>query len=141
MTDRSSLPFDPVHKPSHYNSHASGVETVQLTEHLSAMLGSAVKYVWRRGLKGPIVQDLEKAAWCFRREAERLRAFKDASPWDIEAWKPLAEKVAIQDETVLGDVLRELLQAAMFDNHLANSCDKMAALCDSEAKRLRRDGL
>ena len=141
MTDRSSLPFDPVNKPSHYNSHRSGVETALVTEHLSAMLGSAVKYVWRRGLKGPITQDLEKATWCFRREAARLRAFTDASPWDIEAWKPFAEKTAIQDETILGDVLRELLQAAMFDEHLDNSCDKMAKLCEDEAARLKRDGL
>jgi len=140
VTDRASLPFDMVNRPAHYNSHPSGVETVRLTEHLSAMIGSAVKYVWRRGLKGPIVQDLEKAAWCFRREADRLREFDDASLWDGDYWRPLAKKVTAIDTTVLGDVLRVLLAVSPGVKDVG-ACRQMAELCEREAEMLRTRGL
>ncbi len=42
---------DPVNRPSHYNSHPSGVECIEITRHYSCMVGSAIKYLWRAGLK------------------------------------------------------------------------------------------
>lgn len=64
---------DPVNKPSHYRSHPSGVECIQITEHMNFNLGNAVKYVWRAGLKSPsAIEDLKKAAWYINREIERL---------------------------------------------------------------------
>lgn len=37
-------------------------------------VGSAMKYLWRAGLKGgsPRVEDLKKAAWYINREIEKL---------------------------------------------------------------------
>lgn len=65
---------DPVNKPAHYRAHPSGVECIQITEHMNFCLGNAVKYIWRAGLKtdDPIV-DLEKARWYIDRELERLK--------------------------------------------------------------------
>lgn len=63
---------DPVNHPSHYTSHPSGVECIQITEHMTFCLGNAVKYIWRADEKGG-VEDLEKAVWYLRREIERLR--------------------------------------------------------------------
>lgn len=65
---------DPVNKPAHYCAHPSGVECIQITEHMNFCLGNAVKYIWRAGLKtdDPIV-DLEKARWYIDRELERLK--------------------------------------------------------------------
>lgn len=52
-----------VDHPAHYNLHPSGVECIELIRGLNFDLGSAVKYVMRRGEKGTERQDLDKAAW------------------------------------------------------------------------------
>lgn len=132
---RKDEPFDPVSKPAGYNSHASGIETVEVTEHLSAMLGSAVKYVWRHMHKGAPIQDLRKAAWCFRREAARLERFAGAQPWNGEYWRGPAEHVEERDHEVLGDVLRTLLAIPIGLKDSA-ACRRMAERCDEEAARL-----
>lgn len=59
--------------PSHYKSHASGVECIQVTEHMNFCLGNAMKYIWRAGLKDNAIQDLEKAKWYIEREIARLK--------------------------------------------------------------------
>ncbi|MFF3672421.1 DUF3310 domain-containing protein [Streptomyces sp. NPDC002120] len=60
--------------PSHYTTHPSGVECIEVTEHLNFCLGNAVKYIWRAGLKdsSKTVQDLEKAKFYISREIERI---------------------------------------------------------------------
>lgn len=79
MSDRSDTylghPWcmsDPTN-PSHYKSHPSGVECITITEHFNFNLGSAIKYIWRAGLKtkDPL-EDLRKAEWYIRREIDRL---------------------------------------------------------------------
>jgi hypothetical protein len=64
-----------VNHPPHYTQHPSGVECIQITEHMSFCLGNAVKYIWRSGLKSkdPIM-DLEKAAFYINREIQRIKA-------------------------------------------------------------------
>lgn len=62
-----------VDHPRHYNSHPSGVECITITEHFNFNIGNAVKYLWRAGLKGEELEDLEKAAWYVSREIERLK--------------------------------------------------------------------
>ena len=61
---------DPVDHPRHYTQHPSGIECIQITEHMNFNLGNAVKYIWRADLKGGI-EDLKKAAWYVEREIER----------------------------------------------------------------------
>ncbi|WP_342627541.1 DUF3310 domain-containing protein [Nguyenibacter vanlangensis] len=59
---------DPVRHPSHYTSHPSGIECLEVTRHMSFDLGNATKYLWRgwtnQKHSGPI--DLEKAAFYIR---------------------------------------------------------------------------
>ena len=62
---------DPIN-PKHYRKHPSGVECIEITEHMNFNLGNAVKYIWRAGLKGDAIEDLEKAAWYLAREIVRL---------------------------------------------------------------------
>jgi hypothetical protein len=62
---------DNVNKPPHYRSNPSGVECIQVTEHMGFNLGNAVKYIWRCDLKLDAVEDLKKAAWYIQREIER----------------------------------------------------------------------
>jgi len=64
---------DPVNHPSHYCSHPSGIECIQITEHMGFCLGNVVKYVWRADLKGDAIEDLEKARVYLDREIARRR--------------------------------------------------------------------
>ena len=64
---------DPVNHPKHYTAHPSGVECIQITEHMGFCLGNAIKYIWRADLKHDAIEDLEKAAWYLRREIERRK--------------------------------------------------------------------
>lgn len=63
---------DSVNSPKHYNSHPSGIECIEITEHMNFNLGNAMKYIWRAALKGNAVEDLKKAVWYLNREIERL---------------------------------------------------------------------
>jgi len=62
-----------VNHPDHYNSHPSGVECIDVVEHMSFNLGSAIKYIWRADFKGAKKEDLDKAIWYLNREKERLK--------------------------------------------------------------------
>jgi hypothetical protein len=67
------IDVDLVNHPPHYTKHPSGVECIQITEHLNFCLGSAVKYIWRAGLKSSDpIEDLKKAQWYITRELNRL---------------------------------------------------------------------
>jgi hypothetical protein len=63
---------DNVNHPRHYTEHPSGVECIQITEHMGFNLGNAVKYIWRADLKGNQVEDLKKAVWYINREIQRI---------------------------------------------------------------------
>ena len=63
----------PVNSPKHYTSHPSGVECIQITEHMNFCLGNAIKYIWRASLKGGR-EDLEKARWYIDRELKKFDA-------------------------------------------------------------------
>jgi len=58
--------------PAHYTSHPSGVECIDIVEHMTFNVGAAMKYLWRHGLKGPALEDLRKARWCIDREIARI---------------------------------------------------------------------
>jgi hypothetical protein len=62
---------DPINHPPHYTAHPSGVECIQITEHMNFCLGNALKYLWRADLKRDAIEDLKKAAWYINREIER----------------------------------------------------------------------
>ena len=63
---------DPVNHPAHYTSHPSGGEAIDITRHMNFNLGNAVKYIWRAGLKGDSIEDLQKARFYISDELERL---------------------------------------------------------------------
>lgn len=64
-----------IYNPPHYRSHPSGVECIEVTEHMNFNLGNAVKYIWRAGIKTPdALPDLNKAIWYLTREMNRLVA-------------------------------------------------------------------
>ena len=62
---------DMVNNPPHYTKHPSGVECIEIAEHMNFNIGSAVKYLWRCDEKGSAIENLQKAAWFIQREIER----------------------------------------------------------------------
>lgn len=70
---------DMVNSPPHYMGHNSGIECIQITEHMGFCLGNAVKYIWRADLKGDAVEDLRKAVWYIQREIRRRELVGDAN--------------------------------------------------------------
>ena len=65
------MTHDPVNHPRHCTGHPSGIECIEIAEHLNFCVGNAIKYLWRAGLKGDAVEDLRKAAWYVQREIDR----------------------------------------------------------------------
>lgn len=60
--------IDKINHPKHYTSHPSGIECIQVTEHMSFNLGNVIKYLWRADDKGAPLDDLKKARWYLDRE-------------------------------------------------------------------------
>ena len=67
---------DPVNNPKHYTSNPSGIECIDVIEHLPLNRGTAMKYLWRAGEKDDIIQDLRKAEWYVKREIQRIIKFE-----------------------------------------------------------------
>jgi hypothetical protein len=59
---------DSVNHPKHYTNHPSGIECIQITEHMGFNLGNAIKYIWRADLKADAIEDMKKAVWYIQRE-------------------------------------------------------------------------
>jgi len=69
----SATSTDNVDAPSHYTSHPSGVECIEIVKHMNFPLGSAMKYIWRAGLKTDnAAEDLRKARRFLDIELERI---------------------------------------------------------------------
>lgn len=76
---------DLVNHPAHYTAHPSGVEAIQITEHLNFCVGNAMKYLWRAGLKtASPLEDLRKAEWYVKREISRLEGDEPTRPYPSE---------------------------------------------------------
>lgn len=65
-----------VDHPTHYNSHPSGIECIEIAKHYNFCIGNAIKYLWRSGLKSEHgmtdtqkeIEDLRKAIWYINEE-------------------------------------------------------------------------
>ena len=62
---------DAVSHPTHYTSHPSGVECIQITEYMGFNLGNALKYIWRADLKADAIEDMKKAIFYLEREINK----------------------------------------------------------------------
>lgn len=72
---------DTVNHPSHYTSHPSGIECIDVTENYDFLVGNAIKYLWRAGIKKEVgkedkekeIEDLNKAVWYINRKIAKLQ--------------------------------------------------------------------
>ena len=63
---------DAVNHPPHYTQHPSGIECITIAECYNFNIGNVLKYCWRAGLKGALLEDLKKARFYLDREIQRL---------------------------------------------------------------------
>ena len=67
--------------PDYYKSHPSGVECINITRHYCFSIGTAIKYLWRAGLKTEEglqdrekeIEDLRKAIWYINDRIDQLK--------------------------------------------------------------------
>lgn len=70
---------DNINHPKHYTSHPSGIECIQITEHMDFCIGNAIKYLWRAGGKNDEIEDLKKAIWYIQRKIDLIDKPKHGS--------------------------------------------------------------
>ena len=114
-TTQSKDPNERVDHPRHYNAHSSGIETIELIEHLPCNLANAVKYIWRCGLKATEtpLRDMKSAKWYTEREAHRWELFEIAAgepPRTEIVWRAHAHRVIEAD---FGSTLAEYLNGLL----------------------------
>lgn len=72
---------DMVNHPTHYNSHPSGIECIDIVRHHNFNIGNAIKYLWRCGIKteegidieDKAIEDLQKAIFYIQDEIVKLQ--------------------------------------------------------------------
>ena len=67
---------DNINHPTHYKSHPSGIEPIEITKHESFNIGNAIKYIMRRNFKGKPLEDLKKARFYLDMEISMLEENK-----------------------------------------------------------------
>lgn len=75
------MTVDTVNHPPHYKAHPSGVECIEITEHMGFCIGNAMKYLWRADEKHKDggLEDLKKAVWYIERELKKRGAYDKAT--------------------------------------------------------------
>ncbi|WP_312374334.1 DUF3310 domain-containing protein [Stutzerimonas nitrititolerans] len=79
LDEQPDATADMVNHPPHYTVHPSGVECIEVAEHLPFCLGNAFKYLFHRDAKGNPLENIEKAIWYVNRHNETYPA-KPALP-------------------------------------------------------------
>ncbi len=67
---------DKVNHPKHYTSDPSGVECITIARHMDFCLGNTLKYIFRAGKKGDMLEDLKKARWYLEDKIAQLEGNK-----------------------------------------------------------------
>jgi hypothetical protein len=137
-TIQSDDPNEDVNHPRRYNQHPSGIECVEINEHLPSNIACAVRYLWRLGLKTTTtpLRDAESALWYTEREQRRRRLF-DIGEDDLHqktdiVWRALASQLReVDDKSPLAVYLRHVL-----DDDLTGA----ASVARDEVLKLRRAG-
>ena len=140
-TTQSEDPNEQVRHPRHYNQHPSGIECIEIIEHLPCNLANAVKYIWRCGLKQSTdpLRDLRSAQWYILRERGRIKRFDRThtayaqTPRADAVWCGLAQQI-VQDALKRGD--QDNLLAACLDALLR---DDLAVMLERLEREIRSD--
>lgn len=81
--------------PSHYKSHPSGLEAIEIIENYMVNLGNAIKYLWRLGQKDASAQELNKARWYVRRETKYLNETQQGAHYKVSYVNPITKGLTL----------------------------------------------
>jgi hypothetical protein len=90
---------DAVNHPSHYQDRVPGVECIDVVQHFNFNTGNAIKYLWRAGYKGNILEDLAKARQYIDFEVARIIAELEAGHGELVP-KDVSDEIKQVLETV-----------------------------------------
>jgi hypothetical protein len=128
---------DTVNHPRHYTNHPSGVECIEITEWLGFALGNAFKYLFRRGHKGKLNEDLEKALWYLKRERAREKAWVEEAPEEVvESLRAKVTRIVGYEPTFIGAAMSHILEAYYGPDTFAD-LDKAILYVGREIERVR----
>lgn len=72
---------DAVNHPKHYGQ-VPGIECIDVVKHFDFTRGNAMKYLWRAGSKGDILEDLKKARWYVDQEIKDIERQREEESED-----------------------------------------------------------
>lgn len=101
-----------VNHPAHYNAHPSGVEAIDIVEHL-----------FRRDHKGRSLEDTTKALWYLERELERLHHTRTVEAPPPAAFRSMEHVIKADPHSVLALVLRKFARMRGGDIHVESMID------------------
>jgi hypothetical protein len=120
--------------PSHYRTHPSGVEAIQVCEGLGYNAGNAIKYLWRAGKKGDAREDLAKAAWYLSRANARNEQVHYGSELEV-----LFDRVLSCEASPLTRVLEALVGKTHHHPCKPRDIQRAIAVLDEEIARMKRE--
>lgn len=102
-------PQDMVNHPPHYKDE-SGIECIEVTQHMGFCEGNSFKYVYRAGSKGSLIEDLKKAAWYAERSWTRSRTGNDRIHWLVQRkGEAIADSRDKQGKLFAAEVMRNIV--------------------------------
>lgn len=108
--------YEAVDHPDHYNAHPSGVEAIIIVQEFPFSIGSALKYIWRAGLKPGVErsEDLSKTLRYLEFEIERIQTTgaQEGALWPAHPSGIRMMDVAVHMPYALGVAFREIWRAS-----------------------------
>lgn len=134
-------PLEMVNHPKHYNGHPSGVECIEVMEHMTCNLGNAFKYGWRYYDKGDPVENLKKMLWYVDRSLNHDTGYllhmdsMAASHFRLEVMDARRRRIFDRPSPWCEPVRHAM--AAICDLHTGKSVDERLRLYDKIQKCIR----
>lgn len=109
--------FEPVQKnstgminhPLHYKD-ASGIECIEVTQHMGFCEGSSFHYVYQAGSNASLIEDLKTAAWYAERSWKRNRCRNTRVHWLVQRkGEAIADSRDEQGQTFIAEVMRNIV--------------------------------
>ena len=98
----TTLPKEAVNHPAHYMDE-SGVECIDIIEHMKFSSGNAFKYIYRAGMKGETTEDLNKSIFYLNHAAKKNET--NTLPFNV---KELVQRVADTRHEYIGDAMQAI---------------------------------
>jgi hypothetical protein len=104
---------------THYQSHPSGIEAIEITQYESFLRGNIIKYLLRAPYKGTELQDLFKAKQYLEWEIERVQE----EQWEENWLQNVVEERVKDNHEEIKQRRERLLQSINSLNKCCGTCE------------------